>query len=58
MTTAISRWSAAFPIVARNSRGDVPYELDGKPEKVKRGFLDVTVQVNRRLSAPPGRRRI
>jgi endonuclease/exonuclease/phosphatase family metal-dependent hydrolase len=35
-----------FPIVARNSRGDVPYELNGKPEKVKRGFLDVTVQVN------------
>ncbi len=35
-----------FPIVARNSRGDVPYDLNGKPEKVKRGFLDVTVQVN------------
>jgi endonuclease/exonuclease/phosphatase family metal-dependent hydrolase len=35
-----------FPIVARNSRGDVPYELSGKPEKVKRGILDVTVQVN------------
>ena len=35
-----------FPIVERNSRGDVPYELNGKPEKVRRGFLDVTVQVN------------
>ncbi len=35
-----------FPIVARNSRGDVPYDLNGKPEKVKRGILDVTVQVN------------
>lgn len=35
-----------FPIVARQSRGDVPYELNGKPEKVRRGFLDVTVQVN------------
>jgi len=35
-----------FPIVARNSRGNVPFELDGKPEKVRRGFLDVTVQVN------------
>lgn len=35
-----------FPIVARNSRGDVPFEMDGKPEKVRRGFLDVTIQVN------------
>ncbi len=35
-----------FPIVARHSRGDVPYELNGRPEKVKRGLLDVTVQVN------------
>jgi endonuclease/exonuclease/phosphatase family metal-dependent hydrolase len=35
-----------FPIVARNSRADVPFELNGKPEKVRRGFLDVTVQVN------------
>jgi endonuclease/exonuclease/phosphatase family metal-dependent hydrolase len=35
-----------FPIVERNSRGDVSYELNGKPEKVRRGFLDVTVQVN------------
>jgi endonuclease/exonuclease/phosphatase family metal-dependent hydrolase len=35
-----------FPIVARHSRGDVPIELGGKPEKVRRGILDVTVQVN------------
>ena len=35
-----------FPIVARNSEGDVPYELNGQPEKVRRGFLDVTIQVN------------
>jgi endonuclease/exonuclease/phosphatase family metal-dependent hydrolase len=34
-----------FPIVARHSATDVSYELDGKVEKVKRGFLDVTVQV-------------
>ena len=35
-----------FPIVARNSAIDAGYELNGVPEKVKRGFLDVTVQVN------------
>jgi endonuclease/exonuclease/phosphatase family metal-dependent hydrolase len=35
-----------FPIVARNSRADVPFELNGQPEKVRRGILDVTVQVN------------
>lgn len=34
-----------FPIVARNSATDVSYELAGKVEKVRRGFLDVTVQV-------------
>ncbi len=34
-----------FPIVARQSLTDVPYELNGKVEKVKRGFLDVTVQI-------------
>ncbi|MEA3213758.1 MAG: hypothetical protein QOE70_6815 [Chthoniobacter sp.] len=34
-----------FPIVARQSATDVPFELDGKVEKVRRGFLDVTVQV-------------
>ncbi|HEV7405887.1 MAG TPA: endonuclease/exonuclease/phosphatase family protein, partial [Chthoniobacteraceae bacterium] len=35
-----------FPIVARNSVADVPYEMNGTPQKVKRGFLDVTVRVN------------
>jgi len=35
-----------FPIVARQSRADVPYELNGQVQKVKRGILDVTVQVN------------
>jgi endonuclease/exonuclease/phosphatase family metal-dependent hydrolase len=34
-----------FPIVARTSATDVSYEIDGKVEKVRRGFLDVTVQV-------------
>ena len=35
-----------FPIVARDSQTDVSYKLNGKVEKVRRGFLDVTVQVN------------
>lgn len=35
-----------FPIVARNSATDVPFEINGQQEKVRRGFLDVTVQVN------------
>lgn len=34
-----------LPIVSRQSRPDVPYELDGKQEKVRRGFLDVTVKL-------------
>lgn len=34
-----------FPIVARQSLSDVPFELNGQPEKVRRGFLDVTIQV-------------
>lgn len=34
-----------FPITARQSLTDVPFELNGQPEKVRRGFLDVTVQV-------------
>ena len=33
-----------FPIVARQSQTDVPFELNGQPEKVRRGFLDVTIQ--------------
>lgn len=35
-----------FPIVSRQSVLDVGYELEGRPEKVRRGFLDVTIQVN------------
>ena len=35
-----------FPIVARQSLTDIPFELDGQPEKVRRGFLDVTIEVN------------
>jgi len=35
-----------FPIVARNSQTDVPFEVNGLQEKVRRGFLDVTVEVN------------
>lgn len=33
-----------FPIVERNSQANIPIELDGKPEVVQRGFLDVTVE--------------
>ncbi|HEY5705073.1 MAG TPA: endonuclease/exonuclease/phosphatase family protein [Terrimicrobiaceae bacterium] len=35
-----------FPIVERNSRDDVCFELDGKTLRMNRGILDVTVQVN------------
>ena len=35
-----------FPIVSRASQTDVSFELDGKIEKVRRGFLDVTLQIN------------
>jgi hypothetical protein len=35
-----------FPIVSRQSAVDVSFELNGKREKVRRGFLDVTIQVN------------
>jgi endonuclease/exonuclease/phosphatase family metal-dependent hydrolase len=35
-----------FPIVARHSATDVAFEINGQQEKVRRGFLDVTVQVN------------
>jgi endonuclease/exonuclease/phosphatase family metal-dependent hydrolase len=34
-----------FPIVERNSRDDVTFELDGKVQRINRGILDVTVQV-------------
>lgn len=32
-----------LPISSRQSLPDVPYEIDGRQEKVRRGFLDVTV---------------
>ena len=35
-----------FPIVERNSRDDVRFELDGKILRMNRGILDVTVEVN------------
>jgi endonuclease/exonuclease/phosphatase family metal-dependent hydrolase len=35
-----------FPIVSRESLPDVPFEMNGQPQKVRRGFLDVTIQVN------------
>jgi endonuclease/exonuclease/phosphatase family metal-dependent hydrolase len=35
-----------FPIVARNSRDNVPFEIEGKVVRMKRGILDVTVEVN------------
>ncbi|HEU4678453.1 MAG TPA: endonuclease/exonuclease/phosphatase family protein [Terrimicrobiaceae bacterium] len=35
-----------FPIVERNSRPDVRFELDGKPVRMNRGILDVTVAIN------------
>ena len=38
--------ASRFPIVARQSVADVPYESGGMRQKVRRGFLDVSVQVN------------
>jgi endonuclease/exonuclease/phosphatase family metal-dependent hydrolase len=35
-----------FPIVERNSRGDVRFDLDGKALRMNRGILDVTVEIN------------
>ncbi|HEX8294861.1 MAG TPA: endonuclease/exonuclease/phosphatase family protein [Chthoniobacteraceae bacterium] len=35
-----------FPIVVRNSQADVSFQINGRVEKVRRGFLDVTLQVN------------
>jgi endonuclease/exonuclease/phosphatase family metal-dependent hydrolase len=35
-----------FPIVSRQSVLDAPFQIGGKVEKVRRGFLDVTIQVN------------
>lgn len=34
-----------FPIVSRQSRGNVPFTLNGQPMQVRRGFLDVTVEL-------------
>ena len=34
-----------FPIVSRQSQTNVSFELNGQVEKVRRGFLDVTIQV-------------
>ncbi|RFC43848.1 MAG: endonuclease/exonuclease/phosphatase family [Verrucomicrobia bacterium] len=39
-----------FPWVHRQSLARVPYQLNGAPELVRRGFLDVTVQVNPRYA--------
>lgn len=35
-----------FPIVKRESRSDVRFVLNGQEERVRRGFLDVTVAIN------------
>ncbi len=35
-----------FPIISRQSLTDVSFALNGEQEKVRRGFLDVTIQVN------------
>lgn len=37
-----------FPIVARNSARDVPFQFNGQIERVRRGFLDVTLEINPR----------
>ena len=34
-----------FPIVQRNSMRKVPFELNGMPELVRRGFLDVSIAI-------------
>ena len=35
-----------YPIVARHSRDDVPFELNGARQRLSRGILDVTVRLN------------
>ena len=35
-----------FPIVARNSKDEIPYELNGSRLRVGRGILDVTVKLS------------
>ena len=37
-----------FPIVTRASVTDVPFQMNGQIERVWRGFLDVTIEVNPR----------
>ena len=39
-----------FPITARNSRGDIPFSLNGRIERMNRGILDVTVEVSPKFS--------
>src|SRR5690606_37538084 len=34
-----------YPITARNSRGNVSFELNGRAERINRGILDATVQI-------------
>jgi len=34
-----------YPLVSRQSRPQVSYELNGAPQLVRRGFLDVTVEI-------------
>ncbi len=36
-----------FPIVARNSRDDIPFSLQGSRQRVGRGILDVTIRTDR-----------
>jgi endonuclease/exonuclease/phosphatase family metal-dependent hydrolase len=35
-----------FPIVARHSQGNVPIDLPDRPESMRRGLLDVTVELS------------
>ena len=35
-----------FPIVTRNSKPDVPFELDGRHQRMARGILDATVEIS------------
>lgn len=37
---------SAYPITARNSVADVPFELNGTRQRISRGILDVTVQLS------------
>ncbi|HVE16008.1 MAG TPA: endonuclease/exonuclease/phosphatase family protein [Chthoniobacterales bacterium] len=33
-----------FPIVAHDSQDHIPFDLDGRPQEIQRGILDVTVE--------------